>query len=166
MNILIEGPDASGKSTLVQEILREFPYLTHWHLTSSTPDVTEGIKFYENKLNCIFDRGIISTLVYSEIFKDTIKPTFSDVLWVLNRMDYIIFCIPQNKEKYLEHFQTISKERHEDYKNMTRVYDKFNRIYKQLKLLNYFNCSRFDIFRNAEKTQETQERIINELKCL
>lgn len=163
MNILIEGPDASGKSTLVQEILKEFPYLTHWHLTSSTPDVIEGIRFYENKLNTIYDRGIISTLVYSEIFKDTKKPTFSDVLWVLNKMDLIVFCIPHNKDKYLEHFQTISNTRNEQYKNMTKVYDKFYRIYKQLKLLKYFNCLRFDIFNNPEKTQE---RIINELKCL
>lgn len=163
MNILIEGPDASGKSTLVQEILKEFNYLTHWHLTSSTPDVTDGIQFYENKINCIFDRGIISTLVYSEVFKDTKKPPFSDVLWVLNRMDYIIFCLPHSKDKYLEHFREVSNTRHEDYKNMNKVYDKFNRIHKQLKLLNFFNCVRFDIFSNS---QNTQERIINELKCL
>ena len=58
MNIIIEGPDATGKTTLVEKILAKHPDMTLLHDTGKTKNciityifLDTIIRFY--KINCI-----------------------------------------------------------------------------------------------------------------
>ena len=162
MNILIEGPDGCGKSTFIKALQKEFKNHTIWHLTKTTPDVTEGPSFYRDKKNCIFDRGILSTYVYSKIFKDTKIPSQRDIKSILNKMDAVVFCLPFSKPLYLRHFQNLKNTREEEYSNMSDVFDEFTELY-----LKWFpelkNRWKLDIF---ERPEETTKYIIKNLKIL
>lgn len=127
MKILVEGPDASGKSTLV-EILKTELQLPVIHLTNETPDVTEGIKFYQSLGDCILDRGILSTYVYSKVFKDTRMPSLEEVEDILNLIDYVVLCLPFDYAKYENHFLKVSKERKELYNTMKEIYNEFLKL--------------------------------------
>ena len=144
MNILVEGPDGCGKSTLIKKIHKDFKDHTIWHLTNKTPDVTEGIKFYEDKINCIFDRGIISTYVYSKVFKDTKAPSLEEVKYVLSKMDVIIFCLPIDKQSYLKHFEKLKSYRKEEYSVMEQVYEEFLKFFVYC-FAEYKQCWNLDI---------------------
>lgn len=144
MNILVEGPDATGKSSLIKTLIIKNHIVLH--LTKNTPDVTEGISFYNDKKNTIFDRGIISTYLYSKIFKDTNIPTLKEVESVLKKMDLIIICLPVNKERYLKHFENVKDTRLEDYNNMEQIYDAYLDFYNRI--CDDYNIIRYDIFRD------------------
>lgn len=144
MNILVEGPDATGKSSLIKTLIIKNHIVLH--LTKNTPDVTEGPKFYNNKTNTIFDRGIISNYLYSKIFKDTNAPSLNEVESVLKKMDLIIICLPESKEKYLSHFEKVKNTRLEDYNNMETIYDSYLEFYN--KICDDYNVIRYDIFRD------------------
>lgn len=131
-NILIDGPDASGKSTLVKKIHSQLKSHEIIHLTKHTDDVRLGVKYYDGKFNKIFDRGILSNYVYSKVFKDTKAPSWSDVLKVLNKMEHIILCIPGPKDKYLQHFENIKTIRREEYDAMAEVWDGFVEVYMKI----------------------------------
>lgn len=142
MKILIEGPDASGKSTLCQYLSKKLCIDT-LHLTNTTPDVTEGIKFYDTlPENIILDRGILSSYVYSYVFKDTKIPSKEEISIVLNKMDFIILCLPWDFEKYIQHFENIKSLRKEEYQNMIDVYKEF----KKLKYIYFNRLYIYDIF--------------------
>ena len=164
MNILVEGPDGCGKSTLIKKILKEFKDLTLWHLTNKTPDTIEGIKFYDDKVNCIFDRGILSTYVYSKVFGDTKIPPKEDIQYVLNKMNVIIFCLPSNKQNYLKHFEKIKSYRKEEYTNMSLVYDEFQKLFNYC-FVEYKECWNLDILTPGLDSTKFILKQLKNLRC-
>lgn len=119
MNIIIEGLDRSGKSTLIKRINEEFPYIIPVHFTTKTNPleqsphdvlVTEGhsiynqIKTYINKVVCshvqpdinyMFDRFVYTDAALGSIYKNSGKtPTTArqqhEIERIMNRIGTIV----------------------------------------------------------------------------
>lgn len=98
MLIFVEGPDGSGKTTLIEEFVKKVPCVTVKY-------PKEVKKTYEliRHLACsnqtvIFDRSFISDLVYRMWDHKKGQMTLSEIGDVLNWNVFIIFC--KNKKSY------------------------------------------------------------------
>lgn len=68
MNIIIEGPEASGKTTLAKTIMDRYPYFEYNHATSTTPNDYKYHKELLDKGFSICDRFCIGELIYPKIY--------------------------------------------------------------------------------------------------
>jgi thymidylate kinase len=67
--IIIEGPDGSGKTTLIRELLHTFQYPTIHVVQPRLPSVLQMIKLiYASPV--IFDRFHLSPVVYGKVLRD------------------------------------------------------------------------------------------------
>ena len=85
MNIIIEGPDATGKTTLAEKLQKKYN-LDYMHLTSDTPN---DLKFHSELLdkdNMVYDRFMCGEIVYPEIYHREPKMTFEEVCKVMNKI--------------------------------------------------------------------------------
>lgn len=85
MNVIIEGPDATGKTTLAEKLQKKYN-MGYEHLTSSTPN---DLKFHIDLLdkdNMVYDRFMCGELVYPEIYHREPKMTFNEVCKVMNKI--------------------------------------------------------------------------------
>lgn len=128
MNILIEGPDGTGKTTLAKKLASIFN-MTYIHITRSN---TSGNNISFNNFlrmndvdNCICDRGYVSNIVYSTVFNDT--PKLSPIQANQQRalFDIKILCIIRDKQKYIQSFNDLKQQREELYNDMSEVYDQY-----------------------------------------
>lgn len=128
MRVLIEGPDGSGKTTLCDEFIkRGYHYI---HLSRPDGDVDgymmKALAESDGYDDVVIDRGVISNLVYSTVFKDT-DIVSSDVMYeMISCMDLIILAIPSNKERYLSDFNKLKTGRVELYNDMEKIYDAYD----------------------------------------
>ena len=82
MNIIFEGPNCCGKSTLINKILLtdEFNHFEVEHLSSKSPNTLEFHKqILKSDRDMIFDRFFIGELVYSEIYGRSPKYSLADL---------------------------------------------------------------------------------------
>ena len=79
MNIILEGIDASGKSTLAQKLIDNYDFIDIVH---SGKDEATGIDYFiesiENKDKCIFDRFHLSEEIFPIIYKRTPRLSFDE----------------------------------------------------------------------------------------
>lgn len=146
MIILIEGPDGAGKTYLANELSKRklFYYL---HLNKSD-DVEETYRILIGQLyqlkqtgvNVVIDRATVSNYVYSKVFGGDVLSTRRRILFE-ELIDYVIVCLPKNKNKYLKDFEQLKLERVEDYNTMEEVYDLFE---EQIKENNYNRYDRYE----------------------
>lgn len=68
MNIIIEGPEASGKTTLAQTILDKHPYFEYNHATSKTPNDFKYHKDLLDKGFSLCDRFCVGELIYPKLY--------------------------------------------------------------------------------------------------
>jgi GTPase SAR1 family protein len=70
-NIVIEGPNNVGKSTLIEELLELEPF-KNWRVEHMTENSPNSFEFYDATLsnchNTIFDRHCIGEIVYPKLF--------------------------------------------------------------------------------------------------
>ena len=102
MNIIIEGPDATGKTTLVEKILVK-NNLTTIHGTAKTPN---DLPYYLDLLDGngqIFDRFHFSEYIFPQIYGRMPKLTFND-FELANRWPYSVvagyFCWDDKPDDY------------------------------------------------------------------
>ena len=157
--IIIEGPDGTGKTTLAKALMEKNNALRYEHLTNMKTPYDMYRQFIEarNKIaegNIILDRYILSNMVYSYIC-DSIpvydKEMFYEELLVKLALDKacLIFCLPSNKEQYLEEFNKLCKERDElvtSERRMSMIFDAYKCHYDELKTLHPNNVFQFDRF--------------------
>lgn len=157
MNILVEGPDCTGKSTLIRHLQDRYN-LEYLHLKRINQDVWEFYDDFCSKEynNTVFDRGYISNIVYSTVFGDSkvLKP--EQQAYFQDQVDVIIVCLPEDKSRYLKHFEKHKQIRHEDYDVMDIVYDEFREFITD-------SVIRFDIFRSNNDFKEIDDEI--DLRC-
>lgn len=84
-NIYIEGPDATGKSTLAEYLQMKHGYKVE-HLTGSTPNTFAWHKDLINtRTRTIFDRFCIGEVVYSKIYARTPKISYAQSLTLIKK---------------------------------------------------------------------------------
>lgn len=106
--IIIEGPDGSGKSTLVNKLARELRLpVADKVVASDTTAMTDLVKWTEDNVArgfqpTIFDRHrLISEPIYGPILKPRQDPSFCDLSWLSQQLwlfygckPVIIYCLP------------------------------------------------------------------------
>lgn len=145
-SIIIEGPDGTGKTTLAQALVNEHNNLRYEHLTYMEDPSDMYWQFIEarNKLtdgNVILDRYIISNKVYSYVC-DNIPVYDQDMFYeelqakLTLKKTLLIFCLPEDKEKYLAEFNKLCKERDElvtSEHKMSKIFDAYTSYFDELK---------------------------------
>lgn len=171
MIYLIEGPDGVGKTTLARNIVNKAitdrKTCLFFHCTnkserkSAEEDYTEVLANLKkwNKLgyDVVLDRAWISNIVYTTIYEPDKEHVSEELAEKLAKVvDKIIICLPKNKNKYLMHFDKLSKERKEDYTdNVSKVYDLFNSFANKY--------TRYDMFNHiTDKPEEIDINSIND----
>lgn len=127
MNILIDGPDGSGKSTLCNElILQGFQYVHSDEPEDAERYFTTIDHMLETQGNIALDRGPISNIVYSHIFDGGANMISSKLaLSIIQKLDVIVLAIPGDRDQYLRDFNVLKDSRDERYDTMAAVYDEY-----------------------------------------
>ena len=85
MFIIVEGPDGAGKSTLVDQLIRQFPFATRLHFGAPTDDKPRYQVYHKEILRAsrismvtIMDRSWYSDLVYAPIMRGQTELTIAE----------------------------------------------------------------------------------------
>lgn len=139
--IILDGPDACGKTTLANYLKEN--YGAHIHHLTWTPELELSMDEYMlGELNSaiqsvklgalvVIDRHFLSEWIYSEVFRGGTqwKGLHRSCLDMINRINgTIVSCTPMNKSKYLKHFVEVKEERPEMYGDMEAIYDLYNKV--------------------------------------
>lgn len=85
MNVIIEGPDATGKTTLANKLKEKYGFGI-MHLTSKTPN---DLKFHMQLLerdNMVYDRFMCGEMVYPQIYGRAPKLSIDEVCKIMQRI--------------------------------------------------------------------------------
>lgn len=155
--IIVEGPDCSGKSTLIERMSKDKLYRNSLVMKNNfrpTGDSIEDRKlllehYHEIKKIAskskyeyvILDRFFISELAYSEKrgYEEIGGLTYDDFERVLNKLDVtFIYCNPGKKE-LLKRFKERTDEHILSKDELIRIYERYNKIYcfSKLKKIEY-----------------------------
>ena len=139
--IVLEGPDAAGKTTLANTLIEKFggskkaryihstwspeleKVMDDYHLNT----IHRAIELSRSKV-VILDRSWLSELVYSEVFRS--GTNFPDLAREAHTLlsqanaTYVL-CCPFLKEEYLANFEKTKSLRTEMYTSMEKCYDAF-----------------------------------------
>ena len=133
--VLIDGPDASGKTTLANYLLKKYKG-TYIHATYRFKNkmpiyhaalLRRALKLCRNQL-VIIDRLFISEYIYAKVFRNgTPWPKafkmFNSFCRELNIP--IILCVPETIERGIIWFENAKKERVEMYDNIKTIIDEY-----------------------------------------
>lgn len=86
MNIIIEGPDAAGKTTLAEKIKAKYPFMQYVHSTANTPNDYDYHSYLLTKCNGIYDRFFMGELVYPEIYGRPAKLSLAEARQLMNEI--------------------------------------------------------------------------------
>lgn len=154
MNILVEGPDVSGKTTLciriIEQLKIDYPDSTIEYIHNS---FTNDNLVYEaenkeliGKLTentgptgkfIIVDRFYISEVIYGDIIRGKSRVTLYDTVKVNNLFDKIYFSCPDDLDRLTEDYINIKKKRSEyvdDEKIFRRIAEKYKEMGELFKL--------------------------------
>lgn len=142
MIYLLEGPDGTGKTTLARNLVNKSitkkRTCLFFHCTNKSvlktidedyQEFLENLKHWKSiDYDVVIDRAWISNIIYTTIYepeKDKVSDTLAEEL--AKAVDKIIICLPRNKNKYLMHFDTLAKQREEDYiAKADKIYDMYS----------------------------------------
>lgn len=144
---ILEGPDRCGKSTVAKIIQAVTGYpIIHLTYFSDPEKMQAQYDYIEGMLRdwllnngdgdgFILDRFLLSNKVYQTVFQNGPIVKNYDSLYKLieeqtNANVTYINCLPDDKERYLEHFKKMKEQREElytDMDKMSQVYD----LYKE-----------------------------------
>lgn len=154
MKILVEGPDCSGKTTLAKS-LSELTKSNYFHFEYE-PDnevykkqVETTLQYISSQPNVLIDRFIPSELIYGEVCRNENRLLEIETTNWPDLFDLIIFTIPSDKERYLQHFKDISEKREEyvkDIKQISKIYDRYVSMYMDM-ASKYKNVINYDLYK-------------------
>lgn len=150
--ILLEGPDASGKSTLAKHIINKWGGI-YMHLTYRFGNkmplyqmamLRKALKLSKNQL-VIIDRMHISEKIYAEVYRGGTKwpwmiKSFNSFFRLMGFP--IVLCVPENLEQGLKWFEKSKGERPEMYSDITEVINKYIEYAKDNKQKNVITYNR------------------------
>ena len=85
MNIIIEGPDATGKTTLTNKLIKKYN-MKSTHLSSDTKNDFDFHDKLLDKNNYVYDRFFMGELVYPKLYNRKPKLTFNETLKLMNKI--------------------------------------------------------------------------------
>lgn len=148
MIILLEGPDSTGKTTLCNKLIEYFTsnkksvMYKHNVKDDNTPfGITKQLRLFDfskwNNFNLIVDRSSWSNVVYQTIFSDGYQMDLNCLKEFNSYFDKIIVTLPKDKQRYIDKFNEMKNSRHEEYCEMSKVYDRYEdllngKIYPEL----------------------------------
>lgn len=142
--IVIEGADASGKTTLAKYLVErfdgEYVHMTYYKdcWTAHLNCIHKVIKLAEKKL-VIVDRHWISESIYAKIFRQgsqyPLSARFMDRMFIKMGAIYIM-CIPSNEKEQIK--RHASRKEDEMYDNINRVIVAYNDFFHGNDRLNIF----------------------------
>lgn len=141
--IVLDGPDGTGKSTLAQAMVKELG-ARYLHLTYRwknkmfdyhTAAISTALIWSETQ-PVVIDRWWPSEIVYADAYRGGSRWPLGHRLFekiALKHAVTYVFCIPQDKDAYLKHYNELKGKRVEMYdEGMERVYDGFVKIFSKL----------------------------------
>lgn len=158
MNIIIEGPDGVGKTTLVRK-LKEHYNIDSIRLSYKDP---KDYNFYSTileKTDCIFDRQFLSELVYPDIFNRECQLSFIDVCRLLTLCEdkkIKIFILDVETDIINERLLTRGNEHQNILDNITLLRNKFNELSKihDIEIIDTTKISFEDIIKKVDEYNE------------
>lgn len=155
--IVLDGPDGTGKSTLAQELCQKLD-AKYLHLTYRWPknmfDYHTAALFYvlrqAQERPVVLDRWWMSEIVYADAYRGGSKWPLAHRLFqkaALRHNFLYVFCLPQDKPRYLQHFNELKGRRTEMFDaGMDKVYDGFEKIVKRFMRENHPSFGLYDLF--------------------
>lgn len=148
MNILVEGPDVSGKTTLcnriIEQLKSDYPDYPIEYIHNSFISDDSVYESENHKLICkltenightdkfiIVDRFYISEIIYGEIIRGKSRVTLKDTLKVNNLFDKIYFSCPSDLDRLTKDYISIKKKRSE-YIDDEKIFRQIAEKYKEL----------------------------------
>lgn len=165
--IIVDGPDCTGKTTICEK-LSEIYNIPIYHLTYYNDYERHCAQFekahnmiddwaYSNGPGFILDRYIMSETAYANVYRPN-QPYIRDIDSYYKILSgqlrltslELIFCLPYDKDKWLEAFKKAEQEREEMYtsEKISYVYDEYNKLWQMMRYNN--NVWRYDMFENIE----------------
>jgi len=141
--IILEGGDATGKTTLAKEIGGHYIHATYnkdlaGYMVKYHLDLLEAAVILSESSQVVIDRWRMSEVVYGNVFRDGPEQRHR-TLELYNRANNLgatfVCCHPMNKQDYISHFNEVKKNRLEMYNDMIDVYDEYERQIKILESL-------------------------------
>jgi GTPase SAR1 family protein len=132
--IVVEGPDGSGKTTLIKEIQSEFAVTIAPRVVSKEAEALLDLRVWVEQNNRKLDQGVvydrhrlISETIYGPILRDGTEPGFDDINWLAEQMHQfyakrpvIIYCLPA-KGVVLENRSSLPSKA--TYQQASNIYD-------------------------------------------
>ncbi len=158
MNIIIEGPDGVGKSTLVKK-LKEYYNIDSIRLSYKDP---KDYNFYSRileKTDCIFDRQFISEIVYSPIFGRVCQLNNIEIKNLLNKTKALkipIFILNTETPELLNRLITRGGEHQVIIDNIEKIQNEFIKLSKEynIEVIDTSKISFEDIIKKVEAYNE------------
>lgn len=135
MIVILEGPDGTGKTTLAKYLVKAFrgTYLhagfkKSWNIFTYHQALLESawVTIQKTGRPVILDRHWLSEAVYAEAFRGGSPWPLAGRIFerVIGRLGGIyVYCLPENRDEYLDNFNRIKNNRPEMFDDVTRVYD-------------------------------------------
>lgn len=131
--IVVEGPDGSGKTTLIREIQAQFSVTIAPRVVSKDAEAMVDLKKWVEEDNkklgqgVVYDRHrLISETIYGPILRDHPEPGFDDLEWLASQMQWfyrkkpvIIYCLPP---QYVVLDNASSLPRHATVEHARKIY--------------------------------------------
>lgn len=127
MNILVDGPDGSGKSTLCMElIMKGFQYIHSDRPINAERYFSTIDHILATQNNVVLDRGPISNIIYSYVFEGGANTISKELAHsIFQKIDVIILAVPLDKGRYVADFNDLKDNRSERYATMSQIYDEY-----------------------------------------
>ncbi len=167
---VLEGPDGVGKTTL-SEALCKAVRGRYIHLTYRWKDrmnlyhgaaLSFALKV-ARKQPVVIDRWWPTEVVYADAYRGgTPWPYLGRALDRVAQAHGVtyIFCLPQDRMKYLQHYSDLKARRHEMYNDgMERVYDNFDALY-HYRMMARPNVWRYDFLRQGHVLDHVVQALI------
>lgn len=140
--IYVEGPDCTGKSTLIEAIKREGDLIIH---NGVFPTPVDAYNAYIDQLNqfvmqdqferLILDRGVLSEIVYGQAIRQQ-KPDLvlvKTIIEQLQEMDYdIIVCLPPFGQTVIKWAKRLDTEYVKQFEEYVVVWEMFQSLTKEV----------------------------------